>query len=252
MEQIMAFNFNHQDQTWAVRVVMIDGEPWWIAKDVCNVLEIGNITWALKRLDEDEFSSTKVTDSSGRSQQMYVVNEPGLYSLILGSRKPEAKQFKRWVVHDVLPQIRKTGMYVQSGMYVDGRKLPTNYLEALEALVDTEKDRLRLEAEVQALTPKAEAYNVLLSGKNAQTISQVAKAFGTGRNRLFAFLREKKVLMKNNLPYQEYLARGYFKVREVSTTRRDTVVNVTQTLVTAKGIDLIRSLLSQTELKLIQ
>jgi anti-repressor protein len=237
MEQIMEFNF----QSEKVRVIMINGEPWWVAKDVCEVLGIAKVDRGVAGLDDDE-KGTHIVSTPGGNQKMTVVNEPGLYSLVLRSRKPEAKQFKRWVVHDVLPQIRKNGMYVKPGMYVDGRKLPSNYLEALEALVETEKDRLRLQEQVQELAPKAEAYSVLLSGSNAQTIAQVAKALGTGRNRLFKFLREKKVLMKNNLPYQEYLERGYFKVREVSTTRKDKVVNVTQTLVTAKGIGFIYDL----------
>jgi prophage antirepressor-like protein len=94
-----------------VRTIMQDGEPWFVAKDVCEILELGNITLALDRLEEDEFSSTKVTDSLGREQETYIVNEPGLYSLVLGSRKPEAKQFKRWITHEVLPTIRQTGTY---------------------------------------------------------------------------------------------------------------------------------------------
>jgi prophage antirepressor-like protein len=94
-----------------VRTIMQDGEPWFVAKDVCEILELGNITLALDRLEEDEFSSTKVTDSLGREQETYIVNEPGLYSLVLGSRKPEAKQFKRWITHEVLPTIRQTGSY---------------------------------------------------------------------------------------------------------------------------------------------
>jgi len=98
--------------------------------------------------------------------------------------------------------------------------------------------------------PKSEAYDVLLSGNNAQTIAQVAKSFGTGRNRLFTLLRQRRVLMQNNLPYQEYLERGYFRVREVPTTQGNRIVNVTQTLVTAKGIDFLRKLLVEAELKM--
>ena len=121
--------------------------------------------------------------------------------------------------------------------------MPTNFLEALKALVETEESRLELQAQVQTLAPKADAYNRLLSGENTQTMAQVAKTLGTGRNRLFTFLREQKVLMSNNLPYQRYLDRGCFTVREVSVEHSDhSRTNATQTLVTAKGLDLIQAL----------
>src|SRR5690348_3135961 len=95
-----------------VRTVIIDGQPHWVAKDVCDILGFVNLSETIKRLDEDEVISNEVTDSLGRNQQTNVVTESGLYSLILGSRKPEAKAFKRWVTHEVLPTIRKTGSYI--------------------------------------------------------------------------------------------------------------------------------------------
>ncbi|MCM3294247.1 Bro-N domain-containing protein, partial [Paenibacillus sp. MER 180] len=106
MNQLQVFNFSGND----IRVVTKDGQPWWVAKDVCEVLEIKNNRDALARLDEDE-KGVDSTDTLGGAQQVQVVNEPGLYSLILGSRKPEAKQFKRWITHEVIPTIRKTGAY---------------------------------------------------------------------------------------------------------------------------------------------
>jgi prophage antirepressor-like protein len=227
--------FNYKDRQ--IRVVIRNGEPWWVAKDVCDVLEISKYRDAVSRLDPDERGAVLV-DTLGGPQEMAAVNEPGLYSLIMVSRKPEAHAFKRWVTHEVLPTIRKTGSYT-----VDDRRLPQTYLEALEELVRTEKVRLALEAQVREQTPKVELYNVLLSAKNAQTMGEVAKALGWGRNRLFAYLRSKGVLMRNNLPYQQYLEAQYFQVREVSTIRREITVNVTQTLVTPKGLDFIANLL---------
>jgi len=106
MNKLQVFNFSGND----IRVVTKDGQPWWVAKDVCEVLEIKNNRDALARLDEDE-KGVDSTDTLGGAQQVQVVNEPGLYSLILGSRKPEAKQFKRWITHEVIPTIRKTGAY---------------------------------------------------------------------------------------------------------------------------------------------
>ena len=93
-----------------VRVVQVDGEPWFVAADVCRALEISNSRDAVARLDDDE-KGVGSTDTLGGKQGMQIINEPGLYTLVLGSRKPEAKTFKRWVTHEVLPAIRKTGSY---------------------------------------------------------------------------------------------------------------------------------------------
>lgn len=101
--------FNYEGQK--VRTVIASGEPWFIAKDVCDILEIQNSRDAVGRLDEDEKSTVVLTDGTPGNPNQTIVNEPGLYSLILGSRKPEAKTFKRWITHEVIPSIRKTGAY---------------------------------------------------------------------------------------------------------------------------------------------
>ena len=255
MNEVTTFDFLSNDETWPVRVVIINGEPWWVAKDVCEVFGDTNYRRSVSRLDDDEKGVSPLYTPGG-TQRATVINESGLYSLLfhmqpqrkasltdeqIRHRQEQLRGFKRWVTHDVLPQIRQTGQYVPGTG--DGRKVPTNFLEALKALVETEESRLELQAQVQTLTPKADAYHRLLSGENAQTMAQVAKTLGTGRNRLFAFLREQKILMSNNLPYQRYLDRGCFKVREVSVEHSDhSLTNATQTLVTAKGLDLIQSL----------
>lgn len=118
-----------------IRTLEINGEPWFVAADVCRALEISNPTDALKRLDDDEKARFNLGLSGGATN---CVNEPGLYGLVLGSRKPEAKAFKRWIKHDVLPSIRKTGGY----------NLPKDYPSALRALADAEEKRLSLEAEL--------------------------------------------------------------------------------------------------------
>jgi prophage antirepressor-like protein len=108
--KVQAFVFPRTMHT--VRIIIDKhGNPWWVAKDVCEVLGIGNVSDAIARLDDDEFDTIEVTDSIGRKQKTYVVNESGLYSLIMTSRKPEAKAFKKWVTAEVLPSIRKTGSY---------------------------------------------------------------------------------------------------------------------------------------------
>lgn len=107
MGNILPFMYGDHE----VRTVTIDNATWFVAKDVCNVLEILDARRAVERLDDDERSLTPLVDSAGKRQEMYTVNEPGLYSLILGSRKPEAKQFKRWITHEVIPSIRQSGSY---------------------------------------------------------------------------------------------------------------------------------------------
>lgn len=107
--EVKVFTFNESNQP--IRVKVVNGEPWFVAKDVCRVLEHSNHKMAIKSLDEDEVSSVYLIDIMGRQQETKVVSESGLYSLIFQSRKPEARKFRRWVTSEVLPSIRKTGTY---------------------------------------------------------------------------------------------------------------------------------------------
>lgn len=111
--KIIPFDYNGKQ----VRSTLINGEPWFVAKDVCKILEIG--TEQIRRLDDDE-KGLRSMHTPGGSQEMSIVSESGLYSLTLGSKKPEAKPFKRWVTHDVLPTLRKTGTYSISNYPFDG------------------------------------------------------------------------------------------------------------------------------------
>ena len=122
-----------------IRVVEIDGQPFFVAADVCTSLEISNPTMALARLDDDEKMTLNSTESHsgqrGGAQMMNIVNEPGLYNLILRSRKPEAKQFKRWITHDVLPSIRKHGIYATENVIdqiIDNPDFAINLLQKLK------------------------------------------------------------------------------------------------------------------------
>lgn len=144
-----------------IRVIDRDGEPWFVAADVCKALDIGNPSQAVSRLDEDEKLTTLISNegaASGKSS-FTIVNEPGLYGLVLGSRKPEAKAFKRWIKHDVLPAIRKTGTYT-------ARTMTPNEIIAAIAADNVEKER-RLKSledgfheamEVLAEPPEAEEW----------------------------------------------------------------------------------------------
>ena len=144
--EIQAFVFPRTKHK--VRVVIDKhGNPGCLAKDVCEVLGIDNVTWALKKLDEDEFTTSKVIDSIGREQETYVVNESGLYSLIMTSRKPEAKAFRKWVTSEVLPSIRKTGAYGHNSQQQFDTTNPVHLRGLLAALtVQALEDQETIEA----------------------------------------------------------------------------------------------------------
>lgn len=136
MNQIQAFNFNSSE----IRVVRgADGEPWFVAKDVCDVLEIEDARKSVGYLDEDERTISPVTDSLGRLQDTFIINESGLYSLILRSRKPEARKFRKWVTSEVLPSIRKTGSYAAPQTYPEALRALANEYE-MRALAEAQRD----------------------------------------------------------------------------------------------------------------
>jgi prophage antirepressor-like protein len=134
MMELTVFNY----KTNRVRVILENGEPKWVLKDLCDVLGLSNPTAVADRLDEDDLSLAYLIDNLGRRQQTNVVNESGLYDVILRSDKLEARKFKHWITHEVLPQIRKTGSYI---------KTPQTYIQALEALIDAERGKERLALE---------------------------------------------------------------------------------------------------------
>jgi prophage antirepressor-like protein len=136
MNQIQAFNFNSSE----IRVVKDErGEPWFVAKDVCDVLEIEDARKSVGYLDEDERTISPVTDSLGRLQDTFIINESGLYSLILRSRKPEARKFRKWVTSEVLPSIRKTGSYAAPQTYPEALRALANEYE-MRALAEAQRD----------------------------------------------------------------------------------------------------------------
>lgn len=235
MNELKQFAFESQ----RVRVVSVKGEPWFVAKDVCDVLEISNPSDALKRLDEDEHTLVSIEGASN-GLPVNAVNESGLYSLVLGSRKPEAKAFKRWITHEVIPAIRQTGSY--------GTPRELTRLELIElardselARLETERQKAELEYQLRRQEPKVALYDVAMQAVNAQPVGTVAKVLNIGPNKLFAWLRAEGILMSHgaryNLPKAEYMDRGYFEVREYSITHFHTgIENKAQTLVTAKGL----------------
>ncbi|MCY8409014.1 Bro-N domain-containing protein [Bacillus haynesii] len=161
--------FNYQDQQ--VRTVVKDGEPWFVAKDVCDVLGITDARKSVNLLDEDERNSVPITDSLGRDQETFIINEPGLYSLILRSRKPEAKQFKRWITHEVIPTIRKTGSY-----QMEQPKTPLEVLQGtINQLVEHDKRMNQLEGQVNNISNIVSMNNVGWREKINVILKRIAK-----------------------------------------------------------------------------
>ncbi|WP_213996159.1 MULTISPECIES: phage antirepressor KilAC domain-containing protein [Tepidanaerobacter] len=222
------------------------------AKDVCDILEIANSRDVISRLDDDEKQTIQGKESlvgltdDPFTTQLTVVNESGLYNLIMSSRKPETKDFKRWITHEVIPQIRKTGAYS-----LDPRKL------LAAAVPEANKIILEKDKKIQELSPKAEFYDAVAGSKSAIDMGDVAKVLyeelHLGRNKLFKVLRQKGVLMEDNRPYQEYIDRGYFRTIEQKYTTPDGTTHISiKTLVYQKGLDFIRKLIKENSVKALR
>lgn len=224
---------------------MVDNKPWFVAKDVCSVLEISNVGNALARLDDDEKTSIRLTDVSMGTPYVAVVNEPGLYSLILRSRKPEAKAFKRWVTHEVLPSICETGMYM--GGDTVKRSIPRDYLSALKELVVAEEERLvlvmeneRKEGIIAEQAQIVERHLVMTDSDGLITGNHLAKLLGIGPREMYNFLRKVGFFIKDDtIAYQKYINAGYCIT--VSTTRfiKDRYHTHLSTRFTQKGADYV-------------
>jgi len=221
-----------------VRVAKDDhGEPWFVAKDVCEILTIGDTRRAVERLDEDEWSLTPVIDSMGREQDTYTVNESGLYNLILRSDKTEAKRFRKWVTSEVLPTIRRHGAYMTPETIEKVLTDPDTIIQLATRLKEERLARLNLEAEKVKMLPKVESFDKFMDGKNNKTVGTVAKELGTGQKRFFKILREDEYLRGNNIPYQRWIEQGLFVVKEKPITMGEINYNHSQTYITPKGID---------------
>lgn len=220
-----------------VRTVMVSGEPWFVAVDVCKALELSNPTVAVSRLDEDERSKFNL----GRQGEGTIVNEAGLYSLILGSRKPEAKAFKRWITHDVIPAIRKTGGYIQGEESMSDDDLIARALVMAQKKIELREQQLKeKDAQLELQKPKVDFADHVTDSDNAIDMGTFAKyaqkqGITMGRNTLFKWLRDQGVLMDNNVPYQRYLNAGWFKVIELTYNTGSGQYTNPKTLVTGKG-----------------
>lgn len=205
--------FQYDDQP--MRVEMIDGEPWFVAADVCAVLGIANDRAAVASLDDDE-RGVATTDTPGGRQEINTVSESGLYSLILRSRRPEAKAIKRWVTHEVLPSIRRTGSYSTAPALPAA---PPTRLELAQMVVAAETEIATLTAAVEELEPMAAFADRVMSADGDWSVRDAAQmlsrdpAIDTGQNRLFGFIRKLGWIDRTGTPYQKFIAKGYLDTR---------------------------------------
>lgn len=233
--ETQSFDFNAKQ----VRVVSRDGSPWFVAKDVCDVLGISKYRDATARLDEDERVSV-LLDTLGGQQRVSAVSESGLYALIFQSRKAEAKAFRKWVTATVMPAVRKTGSYVSGEEHLD----PTapDYMERLHELLLEAKERkiAAQAAEIEALTPKADDHDKRFERVDLVGLTEYAKQVGLRPNKFCKVLRQMGYLYSRgratNMPSAQY-ADKFFE-------RRDTVAGFGQTMLAEEGVIHFNELIS--------
>ncbi len=223
MNNLTVFKYEGRD----VRTVQQDGEPWWVLKDVCDVLELSNARMIADRLDEDDVSLAYITDNIGRQQQTNIVNESGLYDVILRSDKPEAKKFKRWVTHEVLPSIRKYGLYAVDEVLAN----PDLLIRALqEVKAERAKNTALTETvsiqnqQIAEMRPKAGYYDVILACKDAVAITTIAKDYGKSGQWMNDYLHSLGIQFKQGaiwLLYQKYAENGFTCTRTHNYTGSD-------------------------------
>ena len=232
--------FNNEDYG-TIRALKVDGEPWFVAKDICDALGLNNVGQAIASLDDDEKSSITIDDGTPGNPNKAIISEPGLYSLILRSRKPEAKAFRRWVTHEVLPSIRKHGMYATPASIERMLADPDTMITTLKVL-KAERERANALMEDNArLLPKAIMYDVAIEAEGTMNITEAARQLSQydksiNRKRLFALLRADGLICKqDNAPTKKAIERGYMV--QMMTTRPDGKANDPYAHMTRKGLD---------------
>lgn len=218
------------------------GEPWFVAKDVCDILGHSNVSMALDRLDDDERSKFNL----GRQGETNIVNEAGLYVLVLGSRKPEAHEFKRWVTHEVLPQIRRTGGYIPTADVDDDMTILAKAVMIGQRTMEEQKRRIAAQqSRIVELEPKARFADAVAASDGTCLVGELAKmlrqnGMDIGQNRLFRLLQADGYLGKSgsnrNVPTQRAMDLGLFRIKETTVTHADGHTTVSRTpKVTGKG-----------------
>ena len=252
--------FNNQE-FGEVRTIVINSEPWFVGKDVCEAFGDTNYRRSLANIDGSDKGVSQI-DTAGGKQNMTVINESGLYSLLFQMQPQKSKgvsqndtlveerieklhRFKHWVTSEVLPSIRKHGMYAVDELIAN----PELAIRAFTALKEEREKNKALQEDNERMKPKAEFFDAVTDSKDAIDMGQVAKVLNyprIGRNKLFEILRDNGILQQNNQPYQKYIDCGYFRVIEQKYEARPGEIRINiKTLVFQKGIDYIKKLLDK-------
>ena len=217
-----------------VRTVTIDNEPWFVGKDVAEALGYERTADAIRQHVEEEDKLTRCFADSGQNRQMYIINESGLYALIFGSKLESAKRFKHWVTSEVLPSIRKHGVYAVDELINN----PEMAIKAFTALKEEREKNKVLIADNQRMKPKEIFADAVASSKASILIGDLAKilkqnGIDTGQKRLFEQLRQEGYLMKSgvskNMPTQKSMEKGLFEVKETTINNPNGSIRVTKT-----------------------
>lgn len=232
------FNFRGQD----VRTVIINNEPYFVGKDVAEILGYTNPRQALKNhVDEDDKGVSKC-DTPGGKQDLVIINESGMYSLVLSSKLPQAKEFKRWVTSEVLPTIRKNGMYATDELLDN----PDFAIATLQKLKEEREAKKQLEAQIEADRPKVIFSDAVSASHTSILVGEFAKIMrqngaDMGQNRMFAWLRENGYLISRkgsdrNMPTQKSMELGLFEIKETTINHSDGHISISKTpKITGKG-----------------
>lgn len=249
MTDIQIFNYQNNE----VRTVEMNGEPWFVLKDVCEVLGLTDTGRTAERLDPDELTRTTLV-SGGQNREMFVINEAGLYNVILRSDKPEAKPFRKWVTSEVLPSIRKHGAYMTPEALQAAILNPDTLIQLCQQ-IKAEQDKnavltaanSQLTVEKQIMQPKADYFDELVDRNLLTSFRETAKQLEIGEKSFIQFLLDKKYIYRDKkgklMPYAEK-NNGLFEVKECFNEK--TQWSGTQTLVTPKGRETFRLLYLKT------
>lgn len=230
----------------AIRTIEKDGEPWFVGKDVAAILGYGDTDQALRKHIDDEDKLTRRFDGSGQNRQMTIINESGLYSLVLSSKLPGAKQFKRWITSEVIPSIRKHGGYLTPDKLEEVLLKPDTLIQLAQNLKDEQEKRKALEAQIESQKPAVLFTGAVETSKTSILIGELAKMLkqngvNIGQNRLFEWLRQHGYLIKRNgtdynMPTQRSMDMGLFEIKETTINNPDGSIKINKTSkVTGKG-----------------
>lgn len=232
------FNFRGQD----VRTVIINNEPYFVGKDIADILGYQRADNAIRNHVDEEDKLTHRFSASGQNRNMTIINESGMYSLVLSSKLPQAKEFKRWVTSEVLPTIRKHGMFATDELLDN----PDFAIATLQKLKEEREAKKQLEAQIEADRPKVIFSDAVSASHTSILVGEFAKIMrqngaDMGQNRMFAWLRENGYLISRkgsdrNMPTQKSMELGLFEIKETTINHSDGHISISKTpKITGKG-----------------